>query len=351
MAIRPLRLRKLRDSGDRITTIENKGVSNASSLCRKQPDPWLSIFVIGMRGAGKTTTGRWIASCLSRTFLDLDHDLEARLGLSCSDIVRQHGWEAFREAELNVLADSMQNRRTGYVFSCGGGIVETPEARQLLKTWPGLVVQVSRDTDAMVEYLMIDKTRPVYSEQIRQVYERRKPFLEDLSDVLYLSTQRQVEEDCEPPPDLLLFLDRLYGEVSGHKTDLLLVKNSLQVWDVSSLELQQQQQHPKATKHHVANIPNCDALCLRISLDEPLGLDSLAVHIARLRSTTSMPFILSLEELQTPQFGSIASICRLADRMRVEMVAISSDAAAMDWKTLQRDCAFTQIVTIEDRDN
>ncbi|KAJ3531624.1 hypothetical protein NM208_g8795 [Fusarium decemcellulare] len=349
MAIpRPLRLRKLRDSGDRITTLENKRVANSSSLRRKQTDPSLSIFVIGMRGAGKTTTGRWIASLLSRTFLDLDHDLEARLRLSCSDIVRQRGWEAFREAELNVLADSMQNRRTGYVFSCGGGIVETPEARRLLKSWPGIVMQVSRDTDAMVEYLMIDKTRPVYSEQIHQVYERRKPFLEDLSDVVYLSTQRQVEEDCGPPQDLLLFLDRLYGEVSGHKADLLLARNPLQVWDVSSLELQQQQQHPKAAKDHVANIPNCDALCLRIRLDEPLCLDSLAVHIARLRSTTSMPFILSLEELRALQLGSIASIFRLADRMRVEMVAISSDTVAMDWNTLQRDCAFTQIVTTED---
>src|SRR5690606_20340975 len=37
-----------------------------------------SIFIIGMRGAGKTTLGEWAAKALGRSFVDLDTLLEAK---------------------------------------------------------------------------------------------------------------------------------------------------------------------------------------------------------------------------------------------------------------------------------
>ncbi|KAF7557711.1 hypothetical protein G7Z17_g453 [Cylindrodendrum hubeiense] len=85
----------------------------ANAAHRPAPDVSLSIFIIGMRGAGKTTSGRWIASLLSRTFVDLDEELELRSGLSCSNIVRQRGWDFFRAEELKLLRDVMHCQPKG----------------------------------------------------------------------------------------------------------------------------------------------------------------------------------------------------------------------------------------------
>ncbi|KAH7035780.1 shikimate kinase-domain-containing protein [Microdochium trichocladiopsis] len=323
-------------------------------LLRKRPDCSLSIFVIGMRGAGKTTTGRLIASVLSRVFLDLDHDLAARNGIACSEIVRLRGWEAFRQEELGVLSESMQTRRTGFVISCGGGIVETPEARQLLRQWPGLVVQVSRDTEAVVDYLTVDKTRHAYTEQIQQVYERRKPFLEELSDALYLSTQKQLEGRARaaPPQDLLCFLDRLYGPDCEDRAEQLLSKSQLQVRDVSAACQQQSTQDDPRQNGAGVTIDladNCDALYLRATQDECADLDSLAVRIARLRCNTLLPLVLSLEITRSPLPDLVLKqVCRLADRMRVEAVALPSSIEEHYENVLQSICYFTRLVFLQD---
>ncbi len=50
-----------------------------------------SIFLIGMRGAGKTTTGKCVADLLKRQFMDLDALLEFELERSIPDIIRESG--------------------------------------------------------------------------------------------------------------------------------------------------------------------------------------------------------------------------------------------------------------------
>lgn len=115
-----------------------------------------------MRGSGKTTVGTWLAELLNWTFLDLDHIIEEQAGLSCSNIVRQFGWQDFRRRELGVLREAMINKPQRHIFSCGGGIVETAETRGLLMAWKasGMVLKVKRDTEDLIAYLMVDETRP-----------------------------------------------------------------------------------------------------------------------------------------------------------------------------------------------
>lgn len=50
-----------------------------------------SIFLIGMRGAGKTTTGKWVADLLNRPFFDLDDLLEKELGRTIPEIIANSG--------------------------------------------------------------------------------------------------------------------------------------------------------------------------------------------------------------------------------------------------------------------
>ncbi|KAK6438532.1 3-dehydroquinate dehydratase (3-dehydroquinase) [Oleoguttula sp. CCFEE 5521] len=148
-----------------------------------------SIFIIGMRGAGKTTTGGWAAKILGWPLVDMDTELERTVGMTIPEMLKDNDWDGFRAKELNLLQTIMREKPTGYVFATGGGIVETPEARKLLKEWTqdGMVLHVTREISLVMEFLNRDKTRPAYVEDMMGVYLRRKPWFEDISNLHFHS--------------------------------------------------------------------------------------------------------------------------------------------------------------------
>src|SRR5205085_1776078 len=94
-----------------------------------------SVFLVGMRGSGKSTLGRSLAAHLRRPFLDLDAVFESQLpgGETIKEYVSRCGWEPFRAGELAVLQSMVRDHSYGCVISCGGGVVETPAAVELLQ--------------------------------------------------------------------------------------------------------------------------------------------------------------------------------------------------------------------------
>ncbi|GKZ76015.1 3-dehydroquinate dehydratase (3-dehydroquinase) [Aspergillus niger] len=177
-----------------------------------------SIFIIGMRGAGKTTSGQWVAKTLNRPFLDLDTELEASEGMSIPDIIKQRGWQGFRDAELSLLQRTLKDRSTGYVFACGGGIVEIPEARKLLTDYhktKGNVLLIMRDIKHVMDFLSIDKTRPAYVEDMMGVWLRRKPWFQECSNIQYYSQTAVSGGLARASEDFKRFLRTVTGEVDS----------------------------------------------------------------------------------------------------------------------------------------
>jgi shikimate kinase len=78
------------------------------------------IFLIGFMGCGKTTLGRKLATRLGYEFMDLDHILEERVGMSIADYFSTHGEEAFRKLESEVLKQTVYPEHA--VISTGGGL-------------------------------------------------------------------------------------------------------------------------------------------------------------------------------------------------------------------------------------
>ncbi|CCG82719.1 Pentafunctional AROM polypeptide [Taphrina deformans PYCC 5710] len=157
-----------------------------------------SVLVVGMRGAGKTTMGRLAAKILGRPFIDLDDMLEQDYGRRIPLITETDGWPAFREMELATLKKFIQTKSLGWVAACGGGVVETPAAVKILEEYSaagGIVLQVHRDVDKIVEFLGEDKTRPAWNKaqgssrsEILGVWKRRQPAFERVSNFQYYST-------------------------------------------------------------------------------------------------------------------------------------------------------------------
>jgi shikimate kinase len=84
-----------------------------------------------MMGAGKTTTGKLVASKLGWGYRDSDADVESTTGLTVPELFARDGEAAFRTAEANVLAEACADPAPS-VVSVAGGAVLAPDNRRLI---------------------------------------------------------------------------------------------------------------------------------------------------------------------------------------------------------------------------
>lgn len=83
---------------------------------KKQPD---KIYLIGFMGCGKSYIGKQLAQSLGWDFIDMDDFLEAKEGISISQIFAEGGESLFRELERNYLHATYDFENT--VVATGGG--------------------------------------------------------------------------------------------------------------------------------------------------------------------------------------------------------------------------------------
>jgi len=88
------------------------------------------IFLVGLSGSGKSTTGAILARRLGWEFADSDLEVERESGMTVGRIFETEGEEGFRKREAEVLATLA--RREPLVVATGGGAPTTPEARESL---------------------------------------------------------------------------------------------------------------------------------------------------------------------------------------------------------------------------
>jgi shikimate kinase len=105
------------------------------------------ILLVGMMGAGKTTTGQLLAEHLGWDYRDSDADVEAATGLTVPELFARDGEAAFRRAEAAVLADACAAPAPS-VVSVAGGAVLSPENRRLV-TASGTVVWLRARPDTL----------------------------------------------------------------------------------------------------------------------------------------------------------------------------------------------------------
>lgn len=77
------------------------------------------VFLIGYMGCGKTTLGEALARQEALRFIDLDDYIEARYGMTITEIFNEMGEQHFRELESEALCEVAA--MTDVIVSCGGG--------------------------------------------------------------------------------------------------------------------------------------------------------------------------------------------------------------------------------------
>ena len=117
-----------------------------------------SLYLVGMMGSGKTSTGRPLAERLGYGFLDADAVIEQAAGCSIPEIFDRDGEAGFRSLESQVL--SAISQRHSLVVATGGGVVTQPENWGLLHS--GIVIWLDVVPDQLLQRLNADSTvRPL----------------------------------------------------------------------------------------------------------------------------------------------------------------------------------------------
>ena len=129
-----------------------------STLTLKQRLAGRSLYLVGMMGSGKTSTGRPLAERLGYGFVDADAVIEQAAGCGIPEIFDRDGEAGFRSLESQVL--SAISQRHSLVVATGGGVVTQPENWGLLHS--GIVIWLDVVPDQLLQRLNADSTvRPL----------------------------------------------------------------------------------------------------------------------------------------------------------------------------------------------
>lgn len=96
------------------------------------------IVLTGFMGAGKSTVGSLLAQHLGWRFIDVDHEIETKAGMSVADIFHTLGEFVFRRLETSAIAHALGERNT--ILALGGGAPEVLANRLLLEQTPHTAV-------------------------------------------------------------------------------------------------------------------------------------------------------------------------------------------------------------------
>lgn len=150
------------------------------------------IFLVGLMGAGKSTIGRLLAREFGLDFVDSDHEIEARNGVTVATIFEVEGESGFRARERKVIDEL--TRRDGIVLATGGGVVIDPENRRDLAA-RGFVIYLHARPESLFVRLRNDRSRPLLQNadprgRLIQLYRQRDPWYREVAD-LTVETGRQ----------------------------------------------------------------------------------------------------------------------------------------------------------------
>lgn len=154
-----------------------------------------NIYLVGMMGSGKSSTGRELARLLSLSFVDLDDWIEAQARKSVNEIFESEGEAYFRKLESELL--NQVSSRTDQIVATGGGVVLNPANRDVMRK-SGTVFYLKASLEMLWERVKHNRTRPLLATadpkaSLADLFRRRTPLYETVADGTVVTDQKSPE--------------------------------------------------------------------------------------------------------------------------------------------------------------
>lgn len=305
-----------------------------------------SVVIIGMRAAGKTTISRWCASVLGYKLVDLDNLFEERYGKgSVKEFVAEHGWDEFRAQETKIFDEVIEKHGDdGYVFSTGGGIVESVGARKTLQAFAaggGVVLHLHRDIEETIVFLQGDPSRPAYVEEIKEVWERREKWYNECSNFTFFAPHCSDEVQFQ---NLRRAFEVYISTITGLKEVEIPKKRS------SFVCLTFEDLRTKIDDLP-AIVYGCDAVEVRVDHLAKLDADYVSKQLSLLRTATgSLPIIFTIRtkkqggKFPDEDYKSLESLFSTALKAGVEFIDLELSLPTNLQYKVMNNKGFTKII-------
>lgn len=147
-----------------------------------------TIYLIGPRGAGKTTVGKALSLTLNYRFIDTDDWVTQKYQQTISLMVQDKGWDFFRQIESEAL---IQVSQPNQVISTGGGMILAEKNRAYMKS-SGVIIYLQASLETLVERLSQDPNeaqRPSLTgktlvSEMNDVLAKREPLYLQCADII-----------------------------------------------------------------------------------------------------------------------------------------------------------------------
>lgn len=161
------------------------------------------VVVVGLMGAGKSTTGSALADALGTDFADSDADITALTGAAGSEIAAAEGVPVLHRLEEAVLLGALA-RPTGTVIAAAASVVESKTVRDVLARRATVIRLVVPEAETLARQKTGDHRRPMTAAELETLTQRREPFFNEIED-LQLTATRPTDELVS---EILAFLRR-----------------------------------------------------------------------------------------------------------------------------------------------
>ena len=136
-----------------------------------------------MPAAGKSTMGKCLATQLKYQFIDLDQEIEKKVGKTIAQLFEDGGEAQFRSIERETLLENLQLQDT--VLATGGGTPCFEDNMQKI-TESSLCIYLLSDLKQSTQRIQTANllTRPMFArltevqiyQRLEQLYEQRHPY-------------------------------------------------------------------------------------------------------------------------------------------------------------------------------
>ncbi|WNY27286.1 shikimate kinase [Methanolapillus ohkumae] len=178
------------------STSTNSTSTNSTSTNSNGFANFSNIVLIGMPGAGKSTTGVLLAKTLCMSFLDTDLIIQEKTGMFLQDLVDRLGFSGFTNLEEEILLDIEPKNA---VISTGGSVIYSEKAMKRLKKI-GTIIYFDVSFPEIVHRIQNISTRGIAlhdGQTLKDLYEERRPLYEKYADLTFSGDKKTVEEMVE----------------------------------------------------------------------------------------------------------------------------------------------------------
>jgi len=117
-----------------------------------------NLVFLGMMGSGKSSIGSIVSKKLNINFIDVDHEIEKKIGMTITKIFENKGEKYFREIEELTTLKLLKKSKT--VISLGGGaFINNKVRREILNNH--ISFWLNWDIKTLVDRIKGSKKRPI----------------------------------------------------------------------------------------------------------------------------------------------------------------------------------------------